>query len=78
MSDPRHLRAVLARFADVRITLLRHEDPVLRRELDEISRTLCALTGTRTVEDALAAADAALARSARRRPEETAGAPAAA
>jgi hypothetical protein len=74
MPDPRELRVLLARFADVRITLLRRDDPALRRELDRISQTLCVMTGTRTTGDALAAADTILARPSRRQPaEETPG-----
>ncbi|MEU0669186.1 DUF5133 domain-containing protein [Streptomyces lavendulocolor] len=77
MPDPRHLRVALARFADVRITLLHREDPGLRRELEEISQALCAMTGTATIDDALPAADAMLARSSRRRPAPAGGAAAA-
>ncbi|MER6033929.1 MULTISPECIES: DUF5133 domain-containing protein [unclassified Streptomyces] len=58
----KELRAVLARFADARF---RHDlQPTghSSRELEETSTTLCALTGTRSVEEALAAADALLDR----------------
>lgn len=56
----KELRAVLARFADARI---RHDlRPTGRsgRELEDASRTLCVMTGTRSVEEALRAADALL------------------
>ncbi|MFJ9734173.1 DUF5133 domain-containing protein [Streptomyces sp. NPDC101169] len=58
----KELRAVLARFADARF---RHDlQPTghSSRQLEETSTTLCALTGTRSVEEALAAADALLDR----------------
>ncbi|MBL1103903.1 DUF5133 domain-containing protein [Streptomyces sp. 5-8] len=53
----KELRSVLARFADARF---RHDlQPTGRssRELEETSRTLCLMTGTRSVDEALAAAD---------------------
>ncbi|MDO0924180.1 DUF5133 domain-containing protein [Streptomyces sp. TG1A-8] len=56
----KELRAVLARFAEVRF---RHDlQPTGRssRELEDISYTLCVMTGTQSVDQALAAADALL------------------
>ncbi|MFI9122171.1 DUF5133 domain-containing protein [Streptomyces bikiniensis] len=60
--DSRTLRSLLARYADLRIAEARGE----RRDgqlLEDVSRTLCAATGTTCVEDALVAADALLAAS---------------
>ncbi|MEV6116385.1 DUF5133 domain-containing protein [Streptomyces sp. NPDC052109] len=56
----RELRAVLARFADARF---RHDlQPTGRssRDLEDISHTLCIMTSTQSVDQALAAADALL------------------
>lgn len=58
----KELRAVLARFADARF---RHDlQPTghSSRELEDTSYTLCVMTGTQTVDEALAAADALLER----------------
>ncbi|MGW1590204.1 DUF5133 domain-containing protein [Streptomyces sp. NPDC002386] len=56
----KELRAVLARFADARF---RHDlQPTghSSRELEDTSGTLCVLTGTESVDEALVAADALL------------------
>lgn len=56
----KELRAVLARFTEARF---RHDlQPTGRssRELEDTSYTLCVMTGTRSVNQALAAADALL------------------
>ncbi|MGW2491433.1 DUF5133 domain-containing protein [Streptomyces sp. NPDC001606] len=56
----RELRAVLAHFAEARF---RHDlRPTGRssRDLEDTSRRLCAMTGTESVDEALAAADALL------------------
>ncbi|MEV7684963.1 DUF5133 domain-containing protein [Streptomyces bungoensis] len=58
----KELRAVLARFADARF---RHDlQPTghSSRELEDTSYTLCVMTGTQTVDEALVAADALLER----------------
>ncbi|MFF5029861.1 DUF5133 domain-containing protein [Streptomyces collinus] len=58
----KELRAVLARFAEARF---RHDlRPTGRssRDLEETSARLCALTGTESVDQALAAADDLLER----------------
>ncbi|MGW9439183.1 DUF5133 domain-containing protein [Streptomyces sp. NPDC055607] len=60
--DPRTLRSLLTRYADLRIAEARGE----RREgqpLEDVSYTLCVATGTTRIEDALAAADVLLAAS---------------
>ncbi|MFJ8091246.1 DUF5133 domain-containing protein [Streptomyces griseofuscus] len=58
----KEVRTLLARFAEARF---RHDlQPTGRssRELEDTSSALCAMTGTRTVDEALAAADALLDR----------------
>ncbi|MFG2359071.1 DUF5133 domain-containing protein [Streptomyces sp. NPDC048521] len=58
----KELRAVLARFADARF---RHDlQPTghSSRELEDTSYRLCVMTGTRSVDEALTAADALLER----------------
>jgi hypothetical protein len=58
----KELRAVLARFADARF---RHDlQPTGRssRELEDASYRLCVMTGTRSVDEALTAADVLLER----------------
>ncbi|MFF5402975.1 DUF5133 domain-containing protein [Streptomyces misionensis] len=58
----KELRALLARFAEARF---RHDlQPTghSSRELEDTSYTLCVMTGTRTVDEALAAADVMLER----------------
>ncbi|MYV69247.1 DUF5133 domain-containing protein [Streptomyces sp. SID2131] len=60
--DPRTLRSLLTRYADLRIAEARGE----RREgqpLEDVSYTLCVATGTTRIEDALVAADVLLAAS---------------
>ncbi|MEU7426375.1 DUF5133 domain-containing protein [Streptomyces sp. NPDC040750] len=58
----KELRSVLARFADARFRHDLHPSGQSSRELQDTSDSLCALTGTRSVEQALAAADALLDR----------------
>ncbi|MGM9469464.1 DUF5133 domain-containing protein [Streptomyces murinus] len=58
----KEVRALLARFAEARF---RHDlQPTgrSRRELEDTSSALCVMTGTRTVDEALAAADVLLDR----------------
>ncbi|CAK7286655.1 DUF5133 domain-containing protein [Streptomyces misionensis] len=67
----KELRALLARFAEARF---RHDlQPTghSSRELEDTSYTLCVMTGTRTVDEALAAADAMLERLRAERGEGT-------
>lgn len=58
--DPRYLRSLLARYADLRIAQSRGEQG-LDRPLEDVTYTLCVATGTTRVEDALAVADTLLA-----------------
>ncbi|MFF9391965.1 DUF5133 domain-containing protein [Streptomyces griseoluteus] len=56
----KNLRAVLARFAAARIDHDALPTPETSRMLRESSDTLCAMTGTHTIKDALRTADAML------------------
>ncbi|MEU7568999.1 DUF5133 domain-containing protein [Streptomyces fradiae] len=58
--DPRYLRSLLARYADLRIAQC-HGERGLEQRLEDVTYTLCVATGTKRVEDALAKADALLA-----------------
>lgn len=58
----RELRAVLARFAEVRIEHDVRPTGRTSRALDDVTYTLCVMTGARTAEQALRAADALLER----------------
>ncbi|MEU9444322.1 DUF5133 domain-containing protein [Streptomyces sp. NPDC048304] len=56
----RELRAVLARFAEARFRHDLQPTGQSSRDLEDTSRRLCAMTGTESVDQALAAADALL------------------
>ncbi|MFC9930098.1 DUF5133 domain-containing protein [Streptomyces sp. NPDC127190] len=56
----KELRAVLARFAAARLNHERQPTGSMSRELEDASYTLCVITGTRSVDQALLAADALL------------------
>ncbi|MFF5387693.1 DUF5133 domain-containing protein [Streptomyces sp. NPDC013012] len=58
--DSRLLRSLLTRYADLRIAEARGEKREGQR-LEDVCYTLCVMTGTNRVEDALAAADSLLA-----------------
>ncbi|MFF3907972.1 DUF5133 domain-containing protein [Streptomyces sp. NPDC001848] len=58
--DPKAIRRLLTRYATLRIALAEQETPEAARELADVSYTLCVMTGTRDVSDAIAAADALL------------------
>lgn len=57
--DPRVVRGLLARYAELRIAGTTGDAE--RRALDDVVYTLCVLTGTTTIGDALERADALLA-----------------
>ncbi|MGW7195304.1 DUF5133 domain-containing protein [Streptomyces chryseus] len=66
--EPRYVRTLLARYASARIALAEKAEPTWQRELADVTYTLCVVTGTRSITDAIAAADDILA--AARQPEE--------
>jgi hypothetical protein len=61
MPAPTQLRELLARYATVRIALAERETQASRRALQEVTRRLCAVTGTEGIREAIEAADAVLA-----------------
>ncbi|MGW1257761.1 DUF5133 domain-containing protein [Streptomyces sp. NPDC002513] len=58
--DPKTVRGLLTRYASLRIALAERNTPERARELEDVSYTLCVMTGTRTVSEAVQAADALL------------------
>ncbi|MEK8170499.1 DUF5133 domain-containing protein [Streptomyces sp. M19] len=58
--DAKLLRTLLARYASARIADAERSTPASRRELADVTYTLCVTTATRTTEDAIAAAEAVL------------------
>ncbi|MFI9243850.1 DUF5133 domain-containing protein [Streptomyces sp. NPDC053086] len=56
----KNLRAVLARFAEARFRHDLQPTPRSGRELEDATYTLCVMTGTQSVDQALTAADALL------------------
>ncbi|WP_221361310.1 DUF5133 domain-containing protein [Streptomyces beigongshangae] len=78
-SDPHHVRTLLARYAGARIALAHASDPAWERELADVTRTLCEVTGTGSVTEAIPAADEILAAARRSaepsRPSSTATRP---
>ncbi|MEU8587445.1 DUF5133 domain-containing protein [Streptomyces sp. NPDC048664] len=56
----KELLSILARFAEIRIRHDLRPTGHSSRELEDITYTLCVMTGTRTIDKALAAADAQL------------------
>ncbi|MFD5079926.1 DUF5133 domain-containing protein [Streptomyces sp. NPDC058371] len=76
MPDPRRVRVLLARYASARIALAEKSTLAWQQELDDVTYTLCVLTGARSIADAIAAADGILERHAQGQREmssETAG-----
>ncbi|GAA3494810.1 DUF5133 domain-containing protein [Streptomyces prasinosporus] len=60
--DPKTVRRLLTRYATLRIAQAERYSPAAARELEDVSRTLCVMTGTSGVRDAVARADDLLAR----------------
>jgi hypothetical protein len=58
--DPKVVRRLLTRYACLRIAYAEKETPEMARELEDVSYTLCVMTATTSVHDAIAAADALL------------------
>ncbi|MFE6697747.1 DUF5133 domain-containing protein [Streptomyces sp. NPDC057718] len=72
--SPDAVRALLARYNSLQLRHSQDSDYELQRSLEDVTYTLCVSTGTRTVHDALLAADAILRRTAAE--QEAAGIPA--
>lgn len=58
---PQILRAALSDYADARIRQFQLDTDANRRDLEGATYTLCVITGTSEIEDALATADDLLA-----------------
>ncbi|MFF4255866.1 DUF5133 domain-containing protein [Streptomyces sp. NPDC001663] len=58
--DPKVVRTLLTRYASLRIAQAEREKPQAARELAEVSRALCTLTGAGSIHEAIAKADALL------------------
>ncbi|MEU9213228.1 DUF5133 domain-containing protein [Streptomyces sp. NPDC048415] len=58
--DPKAVRKLLTRYASLKIAYAEKETPQTARELEDVIYTLCVMTGTHSVHDAVAAADALL------------------
>ncbi|MEV0253573.1 DUF5133 domain-containing protein [Streptomyces sp. NPDC050732] len=73
--EPRRVRTLLARYANARIALAEKPAPAWQRELADVTHMLCAVTGTRSISEAIAAADEILAAAGpawrKQRPEGT-------
>lgn len=58
---PQVLRALLAQYAEACVRVLEDDTPARRLVLRDTAYTLCVITGTGAIQDALAAADQVLA-----------------
>ncbi|MGW2638091.1 DUF5133 domain-containing protein [Streptomyces sp. NPDC001348] len=59
--DPKVVRKLLTRYASLRIAQAEQNTPALTRELEDVSYTLCVMTATMDIGEAIARADALLA-----------------
>ncbi|MFJ8790717.1 DUF5133 domain-containing protein [Streptomyces sp. NPDC102462] len=60
--DPKVVRKLLTRYASLRIAQAERPTPAAARDLAEVTRALCAMTGTADVREAIARADVLLIR----------------
>ncbi|MEZ7002559.1 DUF5133 domain-containing protein [Streptomyces sp. AD55] len=60
--DPKVVRELLTRYASLRIAQAERERPAAARELADVSYTLCVMMATTGIHDAVAKADALLAK----------------
>ncbi|MDF3302901.1 DUF5133 domain-containing protein [Streptomyces tropicalis] len=58
--DPKVVRTLLTRYASLKIAQAERESAVTAQELEDVSYTLCVMTGTTVIRDAIARADALL------------------
>ncbi|WP_458248997.1 DUF5133 domain-containing protein [Streptomyces sp. MAI_2237] len=70
-ADPKAVRSLLTRYASLRIAQAERSTPRTTKELADVSRRLCAMTGATDVRDAIERADALLS-AARRTGTKTA------
>lgn len=59
--DPKIVRRLLTQYATLRIAQAEGNSPAVARELEDVSYTLCVMTGTSSIHDAVARADDLLA-----------------
>ncbi|MER6802089.1 MULTISPECIES: DUF5133 domain-containing protein [Streptomyces] len=59
--DPKVVRGLLTRYAMLQIAQAERHSPAAARELEDVSYTLCVMTGTSSIHDAIARADDLLA-----------------
>ncbi|MER7486014.1 DUF5133 domain-containing protein [Streptomyces sp. NPDC126497] len=71
--DPKAVRRLLTRYATLRIAQAERHSPAAARELEDVSRALCAMMGTPGIHDAIALADALLDRARPGRAREADG-----
>ncbi|SDJ35670.1 DUF5133 domain-containing protein [Streptomyces indicus] len=64
MPDPKFVRTLLSRYADLQMRAAEKPDPEVQGQLDDVVYTLCISTGTQTIREALAAADLVLEQAA--------------
>ncbi|MER8007944.1 DUF5133 domain-containing protein [Streptomyces sp. NPDC094149] len=67
VADPKAVRTLLTRYASLRIAQAERSTPRTTRELADVSRRLCAMTGTTDVREAIERADALLGAARRMR-----------
>ncbi|MEU3948480.1 DUF5133 domain-containing protein [Streptomyces sp. NPDC029526] len=60
--DPKVVRELLTRYATLQIAQAERHSPAVARQLEDVSYTLCVMTGTSEIRTAVARADALLAR----------------
>ncbi|MEW2162799.1 DUF5133 domain-containing protein [Streptomyces sp. NPDC007084] len=70
--DPKVVRRLLTRYAALKIAYAEKEAPETARRLEDVTYTLCVMTGTTSVHDAVDAADAMLAAGGNRRDSDKA------
>ncbi|MFD8565638.1 DUF5133 domain-containing protein [Streptomyces sp. NPDC057694] len=70
MPDATFVRTLLSRYADLQMRHCERPSQELGWQLDDVTYTLCVCTGTRTIREALAAADLVLEQAAARGSDE--------
>ncbi|WP_315903660.1 DUF5133 domain-containing protein [Streptomyces rhizosphaerihabitans] len=71
--DPKVVRRLLTRYAALKIAYAEKETLETARRLEDVTYTLCVMTGTTSVRDAVVAADAMLVAGANRRDAQPGG-----
>ncbi|MER7925836.1 DUF5133 domain-containing protein [Streptomyces sp. NPDC096057] len=59
--DPKVVRKLLTRYAELRISQAQRQHPQAAAELNDVVYTLCVMTGTTDIREAIVKADALLA-----------------